>query len=165
MTPADLQNTLMQRISLILKDFPLETSYNDPTKFKVYKQHPPEQDAEDHTDQDEWEKEIYPFVSVKLLGGDKKGNHTTQLEPVLLMIGVRNEEMNGKGFDDAVTAAQAIMNDLNKNPMIDQRYPIQYPMKWTPYEENTFPYFFIGIELTFEMLTITNQGGMNDGNW
>lgn len=159
MTPADLQNELMKRIERILKDFPLKTPYNDPTKFKVYKQHPPEQDAEDHEDRDEWEKKIYPFVSVKLLGGAKEANHTTQSEPILLMIGVKNDDINGKGFDDALAAAQAIINDLNQNPIVSKWYPLQYPVKWNPYDENTFPYYFVGIELAFELFTMTYQGG------
>ena len=167
MTPADLQNKLIDRIREVMKNFPLSTTYNDGKPFNIFKQDPPEQmsDEMDYSPQGDLDSRIYPFVCVQLHGGEKSANHSPQDEVVFIMIGTHNEDLERKGFDDAVAAAQVIMNDLNANTLVDARYSMKYPLKWKPFEENTYPHFFVGIELAFELLTITDHGGMDNGNW
>ena len=167
MTPADLQNCLIERIKVALSNTPLPTLYNDSKPFQVFKQEVPEQ----HSDEIEYdedgemvnEDERFPFVCVKLMPGAQEANHEALVQKVGLIIGVHNDDLNRKGFDDAIAAMQVIMNDLNENPIIDDRYPLQYPINWNPHEEDTFPYFFIGIDLNFEMLTMSNLGGLRSG--
>lgn len=166
MTPADLQNELIKRIGVALAHTPLKTSYNDHKSFKVFKQDIPElHSSEIEYDEDGNqidEDNRFPSVTVKLVDGEQEENHNPLIQKVALIIGVKNESLDGKGFDDAVAAMQAIVNDLNANPMINKRYPLKYPIRWIPYEENTFPHFFVGVDLSFELLTINNVGGLWD---
>lgn len=168
MSPADLQNKLIARFRELFAEFPLATTYNQGKKpFNIYKQDPPEQmdDELDYSqDKDEVDTKIFPYVCVKLYGGDKEDNHTTQEESIFIMIATHNEDLNREGFDDAVAAMQRIMNDLNENPIVDGRYTIKYPIRWKPHEENLYPFFLVGMELNFELLTLTNIGGIHDGS-
>lgn len=163
MTPADLQNKAMARIREILKDFPLDTGYNDASEFKVYKQNIPEQQVEefDYSETNELNKAIYPFVIVKISEGEKKENAGMQNNILQFIIGVRNEDMSGKGFDDVLAAMQAIQMSFDENPLIDQRYTLEYPITWATSDENTFPYFYIGMETTWNSHTMRNTGGYN----
>lgn len=167
MSPADLQNKLIDRIKVALSTTPLPTLYNDPKPFNVYKQDAPEQHSAEieYTEDGEMkeEDERFPFVVVKLMPGTKQANHEPLIQKVGLIIGVKNENLDRRGFDDAVTAMQVILNDLDANPIIDDRYPLQYPTIWNPHEEDTFPYFFLGVDLSFELRTIQNLGGLNNG--
>jgi len=169
LSPSDLQNLIMRRLREILKDYPLQTkgsiplSENDMTPFKIFRQHLPESlyDETDYRDEKEKDKDIYPFVCVNLPGGDKESNNSEQIEPVALLIGVKNEDINSKGFSDMVEAVQVIMDDFNRCPFVDNLYRMQYPMSWKPYEEeNTFPYFFAQISMTFEIETPKFTGGV-----
>ncbi|ARD47577.1 hypothetical protein [Sporosarcina sp. P33] len=165
MTPADLQNSAMKRIAEILKDFPLATGYNDLSPFKVYKQSIPEQtvDQYDYSDGQDAEKAIYPFVMVKLSSGEKKESSGEQQNYLQFVIGVKNEDLNGKGFDDALAAMQAIQMDIEQNPLIDKRFSLDYPITWATADENTHPYYFIGMETTWNSQTMTNLGGFPNG--
>lgn len=168
MTPADLQNNLIDRLRVLFENFPLQTEYNKGKKpFTIYKQNTPEQmsDEMDYSEEGDADTKIYPFICVQLLGGEKEDNHTTQEEPILIMIATHNENLNREGFDDAVAAAQLIMNDINANPILDGRYVAKYPLRWKPHEEDLFPFFFVGIEVKYELLTVTNHGGMHNDDW
>ncbi|MEK4713471.1 hypothetical protein [Sporosarcina sp. FSL K6-5500] len=167
MTPADLQNKIMERLQEVLKDFPLRTGYNDLAPFKIFKQNVPEQhmDENDYSEDKDSEKALYPFVVVKLSNGLKEENHGTQENVVQLVIGIKNEDLGGKGFDDALAVMEAIMGDFNKDPLIDKRYVAKYPFSWATVEENTYPYYYVGIETMWESHTLinTNPGGFIHG--
>lgn len=176
MSPSDLQNEIMKRLRDLLKDLPLDTegavplSNNDTTPFKVFRQHLPESlhDDNDYREEDEQDKDIYPFVAVNLPGGTKDSHTAAQVEPVDFLIGVKNKDMDNRGFSDLVEIVQVIMDDFNSNPIVADMYVMQYPMKWKPYEEeNTFPYFFAQIYMNFEIETKTFRGGLDhdEQNW
>lgn len=179
MSPSDMQNEIMKRIRLLLKDVPLNTessiplSDNDTTPFKIFRQSLPEssfeheeyQDYRNEDDEiDNSEKDVYPFVIVNLPGGEKLNPTEPQIEPVAFLIGVKNEKEDNRGFSDVVEIVQVIMDDFNSNPIVANLYVMKYPMSWRPYEEeNTFPYFFAQVNLNFEIETATYRGGLDDG--
>ena len=162
MTPSDLQNQMIVRLRGVLEDFPLKTTYNDPAPFKIYKQNVPEKkvDEYDYSEDNESLNSLYPFAVVKLGPGFKPENDTTQENTIQIIIGVRNEDIDGSGFDDALAVMQAILNDFNSNPLINYQYVLKYPLSWTPTDENTHPFYYIGIETLWESHTTTNMGGM-----
>lgn len=176
MSPADLQNEIMKRIRHLLKGIPLDTdgaiplSDNDTTPFKVFRQSLPEtlHDYGDFRDEDEKDKDVYPFVIVNIPGGEKRSPTEAQLEPVAFLIAVKNKDRENRGFSDVSEVVQIIMDDFNANPIVGDMYVMQYPMSWKPYEEeNTFPYFFAQIHMNFEIETATYRGGLDDDekNW
>lgn len=171
MSPADLQNEIMKRLRYLLKDIPLDTngsiplSDNDITPFKVFRQSLPEApyDYEDHRDEDEKDKDVYPFAIVNLPGGEKVNPREAQVEPVAFLIAVKNKDRDNRGFSDVSEVVQFIMDDFNANPIVGDMYVMQYPMSWKPYgEENTFPYFFAQIHMNFEIETATFRGGLDN---
>lgn len=166
MSPADLQNKLIKRIQEILSGFPLDTGYNNTKPFRVLKQNLPERLVETYDYRDEAEDEqrddLYPFVVVRLSNGIKQDNPSTLDNVVQLIIGVRNEDFEGGGFDDALSAMQEILNDFDRDPLIDRRYVLKYPVSWSTTDDSTYPYFYIGVETTWESHTFTNLGGMHD---
>lgn len=185
MSPSDLQNEIMKRIRLLLEGIPLKTessiplSDNDTTPFKVFRQSLPEskfeyKEYEEYRDeieeghQGDSDKDVYPFVIVNLPGGEKINPTEPQVEPVALLIGVKNEKEDNRGFSDVMEIAQMIMDDFNANPVVASLYMMRYPMSWRPYEEeNTFPYFFAQVNLNFEIETATYRGGLDNDekNW
>lgn len=172
MSSSDLQNEIMKRLRRLLQDLPLDTespvvplSDNDLTPFKIFRQFLPEvlHDYGDYRDEDEKDKDVYPFVIVNLPGGQKLRPNEAQVEPVAFLIGVKNKDKDNRGFSDLTEIVQVIMDDFNANPIVDDLYVMQYPMEWKPYEEeNTFPYFFAQIKMNFEIETATYRGGLDD---
>lgn len=171
MSPSDLQNEIMKRLRVLLENFPLDTkgavplSDNDTTPFKVFRQSLPEtlHDMDDYREEDEKDKDVYPFAIVNLPGGQQESYGASQIEPIAILIGIKNKDRDNRGFSDVVEVVQVIMDNFNANPIVNDLYVMQYPIKWLPYEEeNTFPYFFAQIEMRFEIETTTYRGGLDD---
>lgn len=171
MSPSDLQNEIMKRLRNLTKDFPLDTksllplSDNDTTPFKIFRQTLPEMlhDMEDYRDEDEKDKDIYPFMIVNLPGGKQESRAANQIEPVQILIAVKNKDKHNRGFSDLLEAVQIVIDDFNENPIVNDLYDMQYPIEWTPYEEeNTFPYFFAQVTLRFEIATTVYRGGLDN---
>ncbi|CEA05769.1 hypothetical protein BN1050_02642 [Metalysinibacillus saudimassiliensis] len=176
MSPSDLQNEIMKRLRNLTKDFPLDTksllplSDNDTTPFKIFRQTLPEMlhDMDDYRDEDEKDKDIYPFMIVNLPGGKQESRAANQIEPVQILIAVKNKDKDNRGFSDLLEAVQIVIDDFNENPIVNGLYDMQYPIEWMPYEEeNTFPYFFAQVTLRFEIVTTVYRGGLDDDerNW
>lgn len=174
MSPADLQNEIMRRLRVIFEDFPLDTegaiplSNNDTTPFKIFRQTLPEtlHDMTDYREEEEKDKDIYPFVIVNLPGGSRESYDADQIEPVAFLVGVKNDDYDNRGFSDVQEAVQHIMDDFYMNPIVADLYQLEYPVKWKPYEEeNTFPYFFAQIEMSFVISAPTYRGGLDNDDW
>lgn len=162
MTPANLQNALIKRIKDALKEFPLRTTYNNPEPFKVYKQKVPESYSDEFDYSGEGKDNAdYPFVTVKLAEGVKGECGGLQVTTIVLMVGVKNEDESGVGFEDALAAIEAILGDLNTNPIVDKKHTLTYPISWSVPEEDYHPYYFIGAELKFESMTLNELHPQN----
>ena len=167
MTAANIQNALVKRLEEVLKDFPFKTSYNDPTPFKIFRHKVPEK-MNDEFDYDEegTHKLLYPFCVVQIDNGSKEGNQDMQNTVINLIIGVKNESDEGEGYDDVMACIEAVWGDFNDNPLLNQRYPFKYPLEWSLLtEEDRHPFYFGGMQLTFESHSITDQrqGGFLHG--
>lgn len=164
MTVANIQNALVNRLTEILKDFPLKTSFNDPTPFKIFRHKIPERisDQFDYSDEDTHE-EVYPFCLVKIDQGQKESNEKLEENVLNILIGVKNESFEGEGYDDVMACIQAIWNDFNHNPILEKKYLFKYPLSWAldGSEEERHPFYYGGIQLTFESKSMTQGGYVN----
>lgn len=165
MTVANIQNALVDRLAEILKDFPLKTSYNNQTPFKIFRHKIPERTSDkfNYSDEDTHD-EVYPFCLVKIDQGQKESNESLEDNVLNILIGVKNEGLEGEGYDDVMACIQAIWNDFNRNPILENKYLFKYPLSWAldGSEEERHPFYYGGIQLTFESRSLT-QGGFING--
>lgn len=162
MTAANIQNALARRLREILKDVPLKTPYNNLEPFKIFRHKIPERTSAkfDYSNEDT-HNEVYPFCIVKINQGQKESNQSLEDIVLNIVIGVKNDGFEGEGFDDVMACIQAIWNDFNRNPILEKIYLFKYPLNWAldDSEEDRHPFYFGGIQLTFESMSLT-QGGI-----
>lgn len=163
MTAANIQNALVKRIEEMLEGFPLKTEYNNSTPFQVFKHKLPENKF-DYSKEGTHDA-LYPFCVVKINNGFKEENQDMQETVIDLIIGVKNTGQEGQGYDDVMACIEAIWQDFNNNPYLDKKYPFKYPLNWALDEEDRHPFYFGGMQLTFESHSITDQrqGGFLHG--
>lgn len=164
MSAINVLSSTVRRVRDIVSTIPLNTGYNELTPFKVHRQVLPEKMSNDFDYSDEANgKNMYPFVVVQVVQGGKEKNHLPMETRILLMIGIHNEDLEGAGYDDVIVCIDAIMNDFNVTPYVDERYVLDGAIDWSLHEENTHPFYFGGLEFTLQSNTLTdNRGGLRD---
>lgn len=164
MSAINVLNAMKSRIKEIVSKLPLQTEYNDQTPFNVYRQVLPERMNDDFDYSDESDgRNLYPFAVVQIAEGEKEENEDHMSTRMMILIGVHNEKLDAEGYDDVIVVIDAIMNDLNVKPYVDQRFILSGAIKWSLHEENTHPFYFGGIEINLLSASLTsNRGGMLD---
>lgn len=162
MTVINIQESLINRLENILKDFPLKLNYNNQTPFKIFRHKIPERlnNKFDYSKKDTHD-DVYPFCVVKIDTGEKKSNIEMEELGFNVIIGVKNEGMEGEGYDDVMTCIQDIWNDLNENPLLDRKYKFEYPLNWAldDGESDTHPFYYGVIQLRFRTHSMQYLGG------
>lgn len=166
MPALNILDALKERIEVVLKDFPLKLSSNDPTPFKVFRHKVPERLNKkfDYSKKDT-HNEVYPFCVLKIDKGSKESNASLQDSIFNIVIGVKNEGHNGEGFDDVMTCIQAIWHDFNADPILAKFYKFKYPIEWAldDNDEETHPFYYGVIQLQFESHSMQYVGGYDIG--
>lgn len=166
-TALNLLDGLVERLSEILKDFPLKLEDAAPVKFNVFRHKVPEQlnnrvkvkgAKETHDD-------VFPFSVVKIETGSKPENVSNQDIAVNIFIGVKNEGYEGEGYDDVLACIEHIWNDLNKTPIVAKFFKIKYEIDWALNDDDaeTHPFYYGVIRLSFESPSMQYVGGHEIG--
>lgn len=66
------------------------------------------------------------------------------------MICVKDPAPDRQGFRDALHIVNTVLRHYGENGVVGGRWVLQYPIKWAAQEEDTHPYYFAAMALTFE---------------
>jgi len=92
-------------------------------------------------DEEHPDEKVFPFLCFRLLEGEdtiSEGKVT-----VVIYIGCKSEDVCG--WEDLVSIAMKIRQQLEEHPTILQRFVLQYPFKFTIYEEQPWPFWMAAI--------------------
>lgn len=106
---------------------------------------------EDQAPAEETKPEDVPeaYVIVRIPGGELPDQDTRQQVEAILVVCVYDPDPNRQGFRDALHIVNTILTHYGANSIVGRRYEVQYPIKWVTQEEDTHPYYFAGMALTF----------------
>lgn len=90
-----------------------------------------------------------PYVIVRIPGGELPDQDTRQQVEAILVVCVCDPDPGRQGFRDALHIVNTILTHYGENGIVGRRYEVQYPIKWVTQEEDTHPYYFAGMALTF----------------
>lgn len=90
-----------------------------------------------------------PYVIVRIPGGELPDQDTRQQVEAILVVCVYDPDPGRQGFRDALHIVNTILTHYGANSIVGRRYEVQYPIKWVTQEEDTHPYYFAGMALTF----------------
>lgn len=90
-----------------------------------------------------------PYVIVRIPGGELPDQDTRQQVEAILVVCVCDPDPGRQGFRDALHIVNTILTHYGENNIVGRRYEVQYPIKWVTQEEDTHPYYFAGMALTF----------------
>ncbi|MEK4883670.1 hypothetical protein NST81_02915 [Bacillus sp. FSL W8-0223] len=152
MIPTDLQAGLKERLENAFSDTLFNSPSGDRVHVNIFEQNLPQKSDKD--------QDLFPFVIVKLLEGEQKGEQDEQNENITtvgFVIGTFDDDNQNQGYRDVTQIINKIVEVLKKEPVINRRFTLKYPLKWRILEEETDPYYYGAVETSWSMPAYDRQ--------
>ena len=154
MTAGNLQKELMKDIGNIFEKDLFKDSLGKYVSLNIYAQNLPIREDEDAPDP-------VPYIVVRVLDGKVKGWVEAQEVQVMLIFGCFDDNVNNDGHEILLELIQKIEERFLKNPILSKQFMFlndeQHPFEWALQEEESFPYAFGAISMSFRTPTIRKE--------
>lgn len=152
MTPVNLQQAIIKD----LRELFFNKVYKDALSkqlenLKFYSQDLPVESNREDEDED-----LFPYIIVRLMEGEMD-NLTAHEVKVLFLIGVHDDASDRQGYQDVMHIIDVILERYGKQAVLDATYTAKYPFNWALQDTDTHPYYFGGVEITFELPVIQRE--------
>ena len=150
MTFRNLQDALLDEIGVILKDM-VSTTADDKKAvgFHGYAHTLPIMRSDD-----EDEEKLFPFYIIKLTEGRTQGDGDCWHAVADIILGVHEED--GAGHEHILTAIQRIVDRFAAEPDL-KAFRADQDMTWQVGDEDTYPYFWGAVSITFSVPKILRR--------
>lgn len=146
-TLRDLQESLIEEVSDVLRDIVTVNPNGDKvTGIKGFAQYLPKTEEYD-TDPDK----VFPYFIVRFLDAETVDAKSTWDITISILIGIHDSDINNHGHYVTMEIIEKIINHFSVNGVagpFSNRAVIDDSIKWILQDEDSWPYFFGGIELT-----------------
>ncbi len=155
MTHFYLVTDLIEEISEILKDIKTKNVTGEEiTGVKGYEQCLPIiKDDEDDADK------FFPYFIVRIQEGVTPDDTEPWEDTVSILFGIHDDDVQTNGHRHILTMIQRVTDRFAKEPLLKNKYRASEKMQWALQEEDTYPYYFGGVELKFRVPKIGRSDG------
>ena len=163
-----LQDDLAEELKGILKGFLLKNPQGEKTNINVFEQllpmpepaaqeeAPPEL-LENGLAEEQTAPDPYPYILVRIADGEIEDENSAQKVNLTLLMGIYEPDYDKQGHKDILNIIAKIYERFAKYPVLNGKYTIQYPILWTLQDEESYPFYFGGMNLTFEIAAIRRE--------
>ena len=153
MVPAYFQAALMKEIERITSEIRYKLAAGG-TRLGItaYKQQLPVITADDE-DPDQF----FPYAIVRLESADTEDDNDHWHVKTDILIGCYDDDQTNDGHLDVLTTIQRITDRFATKPMLERKYYANQHFQWALQDEDTYPYFFGGVEITFSLPKIGRE--------
>lgn len=152
MIPIALQDALSRELKKLFSNETYLNQSNTYEGIKVFSQDlPAESNREDE------ENDPFPYIINRLVDGNVTDESSAHEVKLILIIGIYDQAQNKQGYRDVLHIIQTIYERFGKENVLDKRYVAKMPFKWTLQEEDSHPYYFGGIEMSFDIPAIRRE--------
>ncbi|MGE6379551.1 hypothetical protein [Peribacillus muralis] len=149
MIPIDLQEGLKIRMEAEFSNRTFKSPNNQDVPLNIFEQHLPQKKKEDLS--------LYPYVIIQLNEGTQISDSSSEEIRIMFIIGIFDHDNFNQGYREVTRIINRITTNLIENPIVKKKFEMNYPLKWSIYEEDVAPYFFGGIETTWAVSTFSRQ--------
>lgn len=155
MTQENLLDAVVEDLKRLFQSYTLANSLGVERAVNIYRQDLPYRKGDDEGTDPEAVPE--PYILVRIPSGELPQEDSRQTVDVALVICVYDPDPNRQGYRDALHIVNAIMGRYAANGVVGKRYVVQYPIRWVTQEEETHPYYYAGVALTFDAPAIFKE--------
>lgn len=163
-----LQDELAEELKGILKGFLLKNPQGEKTNINIFKQLLP---MPEPLDQEEIAPELlenglaeeqttpdpYPYIIVRAEDGKIEDENSAQIVNITLLIGIFDTAYDKQGHKDILNIIARIYERFAKFPVLNGKYTVQYPIEWALQDEESYPFYFGGVNLAFEIAAVRRE--------
>ncbi len=150
MTEIDLLDALAAETADALKGFRLRSAKENLIPVNIYTQNLPVKEGKGDESQ-------YPYVLVCFDEEEIAGRNDNLFVSVYFLIGIFDREKDRQGFRDVLQIANKIYQHIFCKGIIANVFRPDYPFKIALQKDDTYPYFFGGIESKWELPVIGEE--------
>ena len=168
MVASFLQSELAEELRKILSDFQLKNPQGEKSNINIFEQFLP---MPEPSKQEEIKPELlenglaeeqtvldpYPYIVVRLVDGEVRDENSAQEVNIYLLIGIFEPEYDKQGHKDVLNIIAKVYERFAKMSVLNGKYTIQYPILWALQDEESYPYYFGGMNLSFEAAAIRRE--------
>ncbi len=147
MTALDFQQALANDVQHILKDIiTVNAAGQRVSGVKVYKQQLPviASDEED-------ESQFLPYAIVKLSDGKTEDDDEPWTVTADILFGVYDPDKSNQGHQHIMVMCQRVIDRYAADSLLAGRYRAEQDMEWALQDEDTYPYYFGGVRIKFNV--------------
>lgn len=151
MTPEYLQNAVIEIVKALFagESFPSAGGTHKP--LAVYPQDLPLLGAGDE------EEGQYPYCIVRLADGTIEKPDGAQSVRVVLVFGAIDNDRSRAGYRTLLHLIAKTYQRFAANPYVAQSFICTHPIHWALQEEDSYPYFLGGMQLTFDAPAVRKE--------
>lgn len=146
MTLINLIEAIKTDLDNLFQESKFKTSMGEYKSFEIYKGSLPIPDSAESP-------EPMPYIIVQLVNGEIGLSSNTVA--VRLIIATYDDDKNNQGNFDVLNAIEKIRQHYTKYPILNKRFVAKIDdrnsFEWSLPDEDTYPYYFGGIQLNFEV--------------
>lgn len=101
-----------------------------------------------------------PWCLVKIDSGEIKGPNESQTVVAAICYGIFDDDRQNDGHKDILNLIQKTYERYARNPVLCKNYRCKQDFEWSVQREDTYPYYFGAISMTFEMDGIKLEGSV-----
>lgn len=141
-----LQDALVADLTELLKDRRYKKPDGSASAPAVFAQSLPKQLTDAETESDP-----FPYLIVRI----DSGMIETQTDPykvsLLLLLGIYDDDKQNQGHRAVLELIEVIQQHYEEHTDLKGQFVFTDPFNWALQDEDSFPYFFGGIEITFKV--------------
>lgn len=153
MTAADLQKDLAEEIGNLLKEIRSKDAQgNEVVGAKGYYQQLPAI----REDEDDVSK-FFPYFIVRIEDGETEDDDDPWTVKADILLGSYDEDPDTNGHFRIMGMIQRIIDRFAAEPLLNGRYRANQKMRWELQDEDSYPFYFGGVELMFSVPKIERR--------
>lgn len=139
-----LQDALVVDLQKLFHNRRYKTPGGGFSALSVFSQNLPKRESEDEDDP-------FPYIIARINGGDIEDQTTPCKVSVFLLIGIFDDDVENQGHRAVLEIMEVIQEHYEGTPLLDGQFVFTDPFHWALQDEESYPYFFGGVEITFDV--------------
>lgn len=144
MNALKLQDAIVNDLQKLFSKRKYLTPDEETAAVSVFAQNLPKRDSED-------DDGPFPYIIVRLDSGDIESQTSDYKVSVFLLVGVFDDGKVNQGHKTVLEMIELIQRHYEETPLLDGQFVFTDPIHWALQDEESYPYFFGGVEISFNV--------------
>lgn len=151
MNARELQSGIVADLNELFKDSLYKTPSGEMGKPSFFKQFLPKRKSEDDDDP-------FPYGIVRLDNGAIAGTTESHQVGIIILVGIFDDALENQGHGAVLEIMEKIQEHYQREPVVKDlngrmmgRIDPDTPVSWALQDEESYPFFFGGLNLTFDL--------------